>query len=143
MKRMGALLARMTIGTVVAIAPAAGETAAAPRETSPGGILVSVVAPSRCYPPDSRIQIVVRNLAPHSSVQASSDETVSVHKHASATGATTLTLLAPSALQRGRRVEAHLVEVDGTDALERPVSATTAFVFARNQACANLNRRRP
>jgi hypothetical protein len=141
MKRMGALLVGTMIGAIIAAAPAAGETAA-PRETSPGGILVSGGAPSRCYPPNSRIQIVVRNLAPHSSVQASSGQTVSVHRWASAAGTASLTLLAPSAVPRGRRIEAHLVEVDGTDALARPASATTAFIFARKQACAALNRRR-
>jgi hypothetical protein len=139
MRRLGVSLAvLLASGAVVArtfgaAAPGAGRVA------PPGGILVSTNA-SHCYAPDSHIRVTVRNLAPGTSAQASSEETVAVAGRASTAGVAVITISAPTALPHGHRVKADLVEVVGTDATGAVVGNTAAFVLGTKRVCASLNR---
>ena len=140
MRRMGVLLLILVAGGVVA-ANTSGDRLAAPgRVEPPEGILVRVNT-SHCYAPNAHIKIMVSSLTAGSSAQANSGETVSVAGKASAAGTTTIVLIAPSALPAGRRVEAHLVEVVGTDATGRIAGAPAAFVFGTHRVCRTLNQR--
>jgi hypothetical protein len=139
MRRVGALLAVLMVGAIAdetfgATPPEAG------RVPTPGGILVST-SPSQCFTPNGHVKITVHSLAPGASAQASSEDTVSVAAKASSTGTAVITLIAPSALSHGRRVEADLVEVVGTDASGSVVGASTAFILGTKRVCAALNRR--
>jgi hypothetical protein len=137
---MGALLLSLVASGAVAADTFGDPLASSSRAEPPGGILVGTNR-SRCYGPNSHISVTVRNLTAGTSTLASSDETVSVGASASATGTAIITITAPSALPHGRRIEAHLVEVVGTDATGSVVGANTAFVFGTKRVCKTLNGR--
>jgi hypothetical protein len=80
----------------------------------------------------------VTNLAPGSSVQASSEGTVSVLGRASTAGTATLRLLAPS-LRHRRNIEADLITVNGTDATGSRATEVAAFVLAKPRVCRLLS----
>lgn len=138
MKRMVVFLAALVAGISVVVADAMIAPAPTP---PPGGILVSV-NPSHCYTPNAAIRIVVTNVRPGSWVQASSEETVSAGAKASAAGTAAPILSAPSGLAHGRSIEAHLLEVNATDATGQTASGKAAFVLATRHVCRQLKRAR-
>jgi hypothetical protein len=137
MRRTGVfLLVLVAVGVATA-----GDSFAVPGPVEPPeGILVRVSA-SHCYTPKSRIKVTVSSLTAGSSARANSEETVSAAAKASAAGIATISLVAPSRLPAGRRIEAHLIEVVGTDATGRTAGTEAAFVFGTQRVCWTLNRR--
>jgi hypothetical protein len=122
-------------------AATAGDSLAVPGPVEPPeGILVRVSA-SHCYAPKSRIKVTVSSLTAGSSARANSEETMSAAAKASAAGIATISLVAPPRLPAGRRIEAHLIEVVGTDATGRTAGTEAAFVFGTQRVCRTLNRR--
>lgn len=115
-----------------------------PPVAPPGGIQI-YINQSHCYTPRALVPIRVENLTPGSLVQASSsegviEETLGAAKAAS-NGVAKLIASAPSALPSGRRIEAHLIKIEGTDATGRLSSGVTAFVLATRNVCKGLNER--
>jgi|GEM_PF-3616521 len=132
-RRVGVVLAALALGV-----PAGSAQAQAPIVAPPSGILVRI-DPGRCYTPDAKVPIVISNLAPGSTVQASSEDTVSVIARASATGIVTLRLSAPTSLPHRRNLEAHLITIDGTDATGARATEIAAFVLAKPRVCRRLS----
>lgn len=140
MRRLGAVLAVVVASSSAVGGPVADGQPAPPsaHETPPGGILVSA-NPSRCYAPDTTIRVAAQNLMPGSSVQASSVGAVSVVARASSAGTAVIALVAPSGLPRGRSIEAHLITVDGTDALGNRATSDAAVVLGSARTCRRIN----
>jgi hypothetical protein len=136
MRYADVVLAALALGV-----PASSAQAQTPVVPPPGGILVRV-DPSRCYIPDAKVPIVVSNLSPGSTVQASSEDTVSVLTRASAAGIATLRLSAPASLPHRRSLEAHLITIDGTDARGARATEVAAFVLGKPRACGALAAKR-
>jgi hypothetical protein len=137
---MGVMLVILVAGGAVAASTGGDPLAATGRVEPPEGILVRVNT-SHCYAPNAHIKVTVSSLTAGSSAQANSDETVSAAAKASVAGTATILLIAPSALPPGRRIQAHLVEVVGTDATGRIAGGDAAFVFGQQRVCRTLNRR--
>jgi hypothetical protein len=140
MRRLGVLLlAVATAGAAAATTSGAPPVGPSGRAQPPEGILVSVDS-SRCYTGNARVKVTVTNLMAGSSVQASSEETVSASAKASPAGVAVIRLTAPSALPQHQHVEAHLLRVVGTDATGGEVGSDAAFVFGTKRVCDALNR---
>jgi hypothetical protein len=134
MRYVNVVLAVLALGVLGASSAQAQPSIVAP----PSGILVRVDA-GHCYTPDAQVRIFVTNLAPGSTVQASSDGTVSVLARASTAGAATLRLTAPTSLPHRRNIEAHLITLDGTDATGLRATEVAAFVLAKPRVCRRLS----
>jgi hypothetical protein len=133
MRYVDVVLAALVLGALGASSAQAQPSVVAP----PSGILVRV-SPGHCYTPDAPVPIMVRNLAPGSSVQASSEGTVSVLARASTAGTATLRLTAPTGLPHRRNIEAELITVDGTDATGLRATEVAAYVLAKPRVCRML-----
>jgi hypothetical protein len=142
MRQMVAVLVALAAGATW-LATGSIASAPAPRTAAPAGILV-YVNQSRCYPPGATVPVQVENLTPGSLVQAISSEGVIEEVLGSAkaapAGVTKLPVKAPD-LPSGKRIEAHLLKIEGTDATGRLTSSVTAFVLATRSLCKTLNER--